>query len=118
MKFDSNKNLKAIAQDLRKNMTPHERKLWYEFLKGLPCTVRRQHVIDEYVVDFYCAKNKTVIELDGSQHYEDTGIASDAERDAYLKSHGYNILRYSNYEIDNNFSGVCLDIMIKLGLSQ
>ncbi|MBQ5583241.1 MAG: DUF559 domain-containing protein, partial [Ruminiclostridium sp.] len=62
--------LRPNARNLRKEMTKEERRLWYDFLKGLPVTVHRQKVIGPYIVDFYIASSKTVIELDGSQHYE------------------------------------------------
>ena len=64
-----NKKLVENARTLRKNMTPEEKKIWYKFLTRLPFNVRRQHNICDYVVDFYIAEKKTVIELDGAQHY-------------------------------------------------
>ena len=91
-------------------MTRHERKLWHEFLKGLPVTVNRQKVIGRYIVDFYCAQAKLVIELDGSQHYGECGIEKDMVRDDYLKQCGLTVVRYSNADIDSNFGGVCDDI--------
>ena len=91
-------------------MTKEERHLWYDFLKGLPVTVRRQKVFGPYIVDFYCAEAKLVIELDGSQHYQPQGQAKDRMRDRYLQSLGLTVLRYSNLEIWNEFEGVCLDI--------
>lgn len=63
-----NKNLVKNAQELRKNMTPEEKHLWYDFLKKLPFNVRRQHNIENYIVDFYIAEKKAVIEVDGIQH--------------------------------------------------
>ncbi len=116
MKFNSNTTLKKNSQNLRKNMTPQERKLWYKFLRTLPYTVLRQHVVGNYIVDFYCDKTKTVIEIDGSQHYENDGIADDVVRDEYLRSLGLRVLRYSNREININFDAVCNDILYKFGL--
>ncbi len=92
-------------------MTKEERQLWYDFLKSLPVTVNRQKVIDRYIVDFYIASSKIVIELDGSQHYEDVNIIKDIERDKYLKDKGIKVLRYSNLDIARNFEGVCQDIL-------
>ncbi|MBG0770221.1 MAG: endonuclease domain-containing protein [Anaerolineaceae bacterium] len=103
-------NLTYIAQQLRKEMTPEESHLWYDFLKQLPVTVNRQKVIGRYIVDFYCSSAKLVIELDGSQHYESEGIKDDKERDKYLYSLGLIIKRYSNDEINNDFEYVCKDI--------
>ena len=111
MNQTSNPNLKLFAQKLRRDMTKEERHLWYDFLKSLPVTVNRQKVIGPYIVDFYIASAKLVIELDGSQHYEDAGSASDRDRDRWLTAYGLQILRYSNADINRNFDGVCEDIL-------
>ena len=92
-------------------MTKEERHLWYNFLKDLPVTVNRQKVIGNYIADFYCASSKFIIELDGSQHYEENAQKSDKQRDAYFASLGIQVLRYSNEDIKSNFEGVCIDIM-------
>ena len=105
-----NKGLKGNARALRKNMTKEERHLWYDCLKQLPVTVHRQKVIGQYIVDFYIAEAKLVIELDGSQHFEAEGAAVDRERDAYLASCGLTVLRIPNNEISGNFDGVCEEI--------
>ena len=81
--------------------------LWYNFLGKYPIRFHRQYVIGNYVVDFYCHKEKLVIELDGSQHFEDVGQAHDAARDAYLKAQGLTVLRIPNNEVNQNFRGVC-----------
>ena len=103
------------ARKLRREMTPHERKLWYLFLKNYPVKIYKQRIIDRFIVDFYCASAKLVIEIDGSQHYEETGKAFDAERTAVLESFGLQVIRYSNREIDREFSAVCeqIDSVIK-----
>ncbi len=106
----SNPKLTGLSKILRKNMTKEERHLWYDFLKQLPVTVNRQKVIGNYIVDFYCADVKLVIELDGSQHFDSKGEAKDIVRDEYLKNLGLTVLRYSNLEIQRNFKGVCDDI--------
>ncbi len=98
-------------------MTAEENHLWYDFFKKLPCTVNRQKVIGKYVVDFYCAKAKIVIEIDGSQHYTKEGKHGDHERDSYLKDLGITVLRYSNPDIHNNFKGVCADILKRVDTS-
>ena len=92
-------------------MTKEERHLWYDFLKGLPYTVNRQKVFDHYILDFYIAEAHLAIELDGSQHYEEQGAAEDAERDGYLQAQGIVVVRYSNREINEEFSSVCEDIL-------
>ena len=92
-------------------MTPEERHLWYDFLKSLPVTVNRQKVIGRYIVDFYCAKARLVIELDGSQHYDPENQTFDADRDAWLKSLGLTVLRFSNADIHSRFQSVCETIL-------
>ena len=116
MNKTNNPKLTANAQELRKNMTKEERHLWYNFLKELPITINRQKVIGNYIVDFYCAEAKIIIELDGSQHFEEQGKEYDAKRDEFLNSLGLTVLRYSNYDVNTNFYGVCTDIMRHLNL--
>ena len=98
------------ARELRKNMTPHERKLWYLFLRGYPIKIYKQRIIGPFVVDFYCASARVVIELDGLQHYTNQGAAYDMERSAFLKSLGLLVLRFTNQQIDDEFDIVCQSI--------
>ncbi len=107
MNEKNNPKLTRISKVLRKNMTKEEKRLWYDFLKNIPQTVNRQKVIGDYVVDFYCASAKLIIELDGSQHATDSGIKKDAERDAFFNSLGLTVMRIPNFEIHENFNGVC-----------
>ena len=111
-----NAKLSSNAKTLRKNMTKEERHLWYDFLRQLPVMVHRQKVIGSYIVDFYIAEEKIVIELDGSQHYEAEGKNADSVRDAYLNSLGITVLRYANSDVNCNFRGVCQDIWNHLGI--
>ena len=110
----SNKNLTPNAKKLRSEMTTEEKHLWYDFLKKLPFEVKRQKVIDKYIVDFYIPKYRIVIELDGIQHYTDEHIFADTERDLYLYNKGISVLRYPNSDINNRFEGVCADIVLKI----
>jgi len=105
-----NKKLTPHAKRLRKDMTKEERHLWYDCLKLLPLTVHRQKVIGKYIVDFYIAAAKLVIELDGSQHYEEAHRIKDETRDAYFHSIGCHVLRYSNADINLRFDRVSEDI--------
>ena len=114
----NNPKLRKNAQKLRRETTKEERRLWYDFLKQLPLTVNRQKVIGRYIVDFYCASAKLVIELDGSQHYESEGTASDWERDYALNQLGITVVRYSNSDINRNFDGVCADLLRRLGIEE
>ena len=111
------KKLVSIARTLRKNMTPEERHLWYDFLKRLPYNVRRQHNIENYIVDFYIAEKKVVIEVDGRQHLLPEHKEADKQRDAALSVWNITVLRYSNDNIRNNFNAVAADILRKLGLT-
>lgn len=111
-----NKKLVQNARELRKNMTPEEKHLWYDFLKKLPLNVRRQHNIESYIVDFYIAENKVVIEVDGLQHTSKEHREKDKERDRALDKWGIKVLRYTNESINNNFENVAKDILDNLEL--
>ena len=110
-----------LAKALRKNMTPWERKLWYEYLRNYPVRFQRQKAIGDYIADFYCAKAQLVIELDGGGHYTAEQTEKDALRTKTLEAMNLTVLRISNSEIDCNFSGVCdaIDLAVQnLSLSQ
>ena len=111
-----NKKLVANAKELRKNMTPEEKHLWYDFLKKLPYNVHRQHNIGNYIVDFYIAEKKIVIELDGLQHLSREHKEEDEKRDSNLSLWGIKVLRYSNDAVRNQFRFVVEDILENLGL--
>ena len=84
MQSKHNKQLVPLAKQLRKEMTKEERHLWYDFLRSYPVRFSRQKVLGKYIADFYSAEAKLVIELDGSQHYEDRNVKKDADRTAFL----------------------------------
>lgn len=115
-----NKNNIPLAKNLRKNMTPWERKLWYEFLRSYPIRFQRQKCIGEYIADFYCAKARLIIELDGSQHFFKENELKDDDRTNNLKSQNLKVIRIPNNEIDSNFYGVCeyIDNIVKSSLPQ
>ena len=110
-----NKSNIPLAKELRKNMTPWERKLWYDYLRYYPVRFQRQKAIGDYIADFYCAKAKLVIELDGGGHYTDDQAEKDAARTNALESMNLTVLRICNLDIDRNFSGVCefIDLTVK-----
>ena len=118
MIYKYDKALVSTAQTLRVNMTKEERHLWYDFLKKLPMTVNRQKNIGSYIVDFYIAKHRMVIELDGSQHGEKEHREADRERDDTLYKLGITVLRYKNSQVKQNFRGVCLDILRHMGYEE
>ncbi|MCL2368249.1 MAG: endonuclease domain-containing protein, partial [Oscillospiraceae bacterium] len=98
------------AQELRRNATPQENKLWYEFLRKHPCPFARQKPIDSYIVDFLCHSKKLVIEIDGSQHFTDEGLEYDRIRSDLLESLGLHVIRFTNIQIDTSFHAVCVEI--------
>ena len=106
-----NKKLQPNAQTLRRNMTPEERHLWYDFLRDYPAHFRRQRVIESFVADFYCSAALLVIEIDGGQHFTEQGLAYDRERSAIFASYGIEVLRFTNNDVDTRFEAVCTMIM-------
>ena len=115
-----NKQNIPFARELRNNMTPWERKLWYDFLSRYPVRFQRQKAIGNYIVDFYCAKAKLAVELDGGGHYEPGQAQADALRTAELEKMGLSVIRVCNLDIDQNFRGVCdfLDQQVQKSLPQ
>ena len=103
--------LKDNAKNLRKNSTDAENKIWYEIKnRKLKYKFIRQYVFDDkYIVDFICREKKLVIEIDGGQHCDNN---KDRERDAYLLSRGYKVLRLWNNDVIKNLDG-CLQTIIK-----
>jgi len=103
-----NKKLKPYSTKLRKGATPQERHLWYDFLRTATPQWNRQRIIGNYIVDFLCRKANLVVELDGGQHYDEDGlIENDKIRTEFLEALGLKVLRFTNLEIDRNFSVVC-----------
>ena len=119
--YKHNKHLTPLARALRKDMTKEEKHLWYDFLRKYPVRFMRQKVLGAYIADFYCAKARLVIELDGSQHYTEEGHKRDDERTAFLeKEYGIRVIRISNLEIFEKFNGVCakIDAEVRQSLHQ
>lgn len=117
MVYRYNKKLVSNAQVLRKRMTDEEKHLWYDFLKKLPVTVNRQKNIGEYIVDFFIASKRIVIEIDGLQHGDAAHRQADMQRDTELRQLGITVLRYTNTDIHQKFDDVCADISKHLDLS-
>jgi len=120
LRHKHNKLLVPFARKLRKDMTKEERHLWYDFLRSYPVRFSRQKVLGKYIVDFYSAEAKLVIELNGAQHFEKENMARDAERTAFLEGYGLRVLRIPNNEVNRNFTGVCeyIDDACEQSLSQ
>ena len=105
-----NATLKKRAQELRRESTPQENRLWYDYLKNHPQQFRRQKQFARYIVDFYCSSAKLIVELDGSQHYTEDGRIHDRSRTAYLESLGLFVLRFTNRDVEEHFDAVCREI--------
>ncbi len=119
MDYKHNPKLTENAKKLRKNMTKEEKRLWYDYLKNCKVRFLRQKVIDNYIVDFYCSSMKLIIELDGSQHYDEKGLNKyDKIRTEKLENRDLTIVRIPNNEIWYNFDGVCeyIDNFIKTNM--
>ncbi|MFR2124793.1 MAG: endonuclease domain-containing protein [Faecalibacterium sp.] len=95
------------ARELRREMTPQERKLWYQFLRRYPVKIYKQRIIESFIADFYCSRAQLVIELDGAQHTTEQGLLYDRERSSIFSQYGLDVLRFSNYEVDLQFEAVC-----------
>ena len=101
-------------------MTKEERRMWYDFLRNYPIRFTKQKVLGKYIADFYSAEAKLVIELDGSQHYEEINVEKDTDRTAFLEEYGLTVIRIPNNEVMRNFRGVCeyIDVAVRQSLSQ
>ena len=110
MSLPYRKNLIPRAKELRREATPQENHLWYDFLRTYPVRFQRQKTIDGFIVDFYCHEARLAIEIDGSQHYTEQGLDYDRERDAILTAHGLRILRFTNTDLNTRFPAVCQEI--------
>ncbi|GJD20744.1 hypothetical protein RIVM261_057000 [Rivularia sp. IAM M-261] len=105
-----NPELKQTARELRQNQTPAEKKLWNNYFKTFKYRVVRQRPIDYFIVDFYCAALKLVIEVDGESHFTNDSIAYDLERTQILEGYGLKVIRFTNDEVMKIFEGVCARI--------
>ncbi len=113
-----NKDLIRVAKNLRSNMTKEEKHLWHDYLKNYKVRFSRQKILGKYVADFYCAKANLVIELDGSQHYQEKELDYDKARTEYLSKFNIKVVRIPNNEVNINFDGVCryIDMTVQQNL--
>ena len=120
MSLEYNKKNIPLAKNLRKNATPEENHLWYDFLAKYEVRFQRQKAIGHYIADFYCHKVKLIIEIDGSQHYTERGKQEDDFRTERLGEFGLKVIRFSNRQINTNFCGVCeyIDLVVKASLRE
>ena len=120
MNYKHDPKLTPLAKKLRKEMTPEERHLWYDFLRNYPVRFLRQKVIDHYIADFYCRKAGLVIELDGSQHFEEPGLAKDRIRTEHMEQRGLTVLHIANIDVNQHFESVCayIDQFVQMSLDE
>ena len=109
MLYYNRKNV-PLAKQLRRDMTPWERKLWYQFLRTFTPRFQRQKPIGGYIADFYCAKTRLVIELDGARHYTPEQQQTDSLRTEFFAQNHIRVLRFPNLDIARHFAGVCQTI--------
>ena len=105
--LDYRRRRKRSARSLRRDPTPAERKLWFEFLRDLPLRFSRQKPLGNYIADFYCASRLLIIEVDGDSHFTNPGEAYDARRNTALEAQGVRIIRFTNLEVMEQFEAVC-----------
>ncbi|AUP80739.1 endonuclease domain-containing protein [Flavivirga eckloniae] len=106
------KHLKEKRAELRKSLTPAEAFLW-KHLKSRQFEGRRftrQHSIKNYIVDFYCAKERLIIELDGEVHNNENAREKDEIRTSFLESLGYKVIRFENKMVFENLASVFMEI--------
>ena len=101
-----NPELTFNARNNRKNMTPQEKHLWYDFLRKYPVNFLKQKVIDNYIVDFYCPKANLAIEVDGEYH-DYTSSFKEMIRTKQIEKYDILIIRIPNILIDSNFEKCC-----------
>ncbi len=106
-----NQSLKGLAGNGRRNQTPEERKVWYDYLNKVKPRFHRQRVIGNYIVDFYSPKLKIIIEIDGYQHYYEENKEYDKKRTEYLESLGFVVIRFDNTEVKKRFPWVVNELM-------
>jgi len=111
-KIHNRNTLKDLRRQNRSNLTPAEAELWKHLqrskLEGRK--FRRQHSVDNYILDFYCPQEKLGIELDGKDHFSDNGYEADASRTAYLNSLSIRIIRFENKEVFEQLEGILEEI--------
>jgi len=100
-------NLKRPSRFLRRDQTPAERKLWYEFLRDRPEKFTRQKPLGSYIADFYCSRIRLVIEIDGDTHFTASGETYDQSRAAALEALRLRVIRFTNEDVMQRFEGVC-----------
>ncbi len=105
-----NQKLKNFAKNGRRNQTPEERRVWYDYLNKVTPRFHRQRIIGDYIVDFYSPKLRVIIEIDGYQHYYEENREYDKKRTEYLENLGFTVIRFDNTEVKKDFESVKFQI--------
>ena len=108
--FPYRRKLTARSRALRRQPTPAETKLWFDFLRRCPAKFSRQKPLGGCIADFYCASRRLVVEIDGDSHFTTAGEKHDAVRDASLERNGLRLVRFTNEDVMQRFEAVCLEI--------
>jgi very-short-patch-repair endonuclease len=109
-----NTELKELARENRKKPTQSEQKMWNELFRNKQCAnlkFHRQKPLYEFIADFYCSQLKLAVEIDGESHLEKEALQYDKERTEILNSLGIKVIRYTNYDVLNNFEEVYKNIL-------
>ncbi len=109
-----NPKLTKRSQELRRNMTEPEKRIWFHILQHLDRSgirVRKQYLIQNFIVDFYIASRKLVIEIDGESHFTETGAIQDTSRTKVLEWEGITVIRFTNNQIMKEIDGVKIEIL-------
>jgi very-short-patch-repair endonuclease len=111
-----NSRLAGLSRELRKNMTDAERHLWSRLRMRQVGGFQfyRQRIIGDYIVDFFCARAKLVVEVDGVRHGFGEKKAADEDRDNYMKSKGLKVVRFNDIEVLRNIEGVIERILANM----
>ena len=115
MSLEYKKGNIEFAKALRKNATPQENRLWYDFLSKYEIRFQRQKAIDDFIADFYCHEAGLVVEIDGAQHDTEEGKQYDAFRTEVLTGYDLKVIRFTNRQINMKFHDVCryIDAAVK-----
>ncbi len=112
-RWRASEQMQSRAKQLRRRMTPAEAKLWRHLRNGQlnGAWFRRQHPVGPYIVDFFCAKAKLVVEIDGDSHGEPAQAQHDAERTQWLNEQKhYRVIRFWNNDVMQNIDGVMMTL--------
>ena len=95
-------------------MTKEEKHLWYDFVRKIRPRFHRQYALGCYIADFYCPTLNLIIEIDGSQHFEDKAVEYDKQRTNFFAEQNIWVMRFTNQDINLRFENVCEGILVEI----